>query len=180
MRKINYKDILNLRKTASDPKRLIMLLLAVVFAFLLNSFVLDDNIIKGKVVRVIDGDTIELLDFANEKYRIRFFGIDAPESKQDFGNKSKDYLASLIAGKEVQVIKKSKDKYGRIVGIVEFNGQDINKAMVANGYAWAYSYYTDAYVQDQKNAKSSKLGLWKSKNPIEPYEWRKHNRKEKE
>ncbi|EGT1096451.1 nuclease, partial [Campylobacter jejuni] len=47
---------------------------------------------------------------------------------------------------------------------------------VSKGYAWADTYYSNAYIKEQENAKKNHLGLWKEGNPIEPYKWRKHNK----
>ena len=75
------------------------------------------------------------------------------------------------------IIKTKSDKYGRVVGVVKFDGQDINKKMVQEGYAWAYSYYTDAYTAEHNAARAQQIGLWADDNstnkPIEPYKWRK-------
>lgn len=165
---------LNLRRLASDPKYLLLVLILFALPLFLNSYIGDtQSIIQARVVSVVDGDTIKVLDSRKKEHKIRFFGIDAPENNQPYGKKAKEFLASKIAGKEVQVLVKDKDKYGRIVAIIRLTGEDINKVMVANGYAWAYSYYSDIYVKEQERAKENKLGLWKSKNPIEPYKWRK-------
>src|SRR5687767_9031573 len=59
--------------------------------------------IEGKVVGVHDGDTCTVLDANKNQYKIRFDGIDAPELKQDFGNKAKESLSNLIFGKQVTV-----------------------------------------------------------------------------
>ena len=57
----------------------------------------------GKVVGVSDGDSITVLDADKQQYRIRLSGIDAPESGQDYGAKSKKYLSDLVCGKTVQI-----------------------------------------------------------------------------
>ncbi len=59
--------------------------------------------LQGKVVGVADGDTISLLDAGNKQYRIRSNGIDAPESKQDFGGQSKQNLANLVFMRQVTI-----------------------------------------------------------------------------
>lgn len=112
------------------------------------------------------------------------FGIDAPETNtnQPFGEEARAFLAQEIEGKKVQIIIKTKsDKYGRVVGVVKFDGQDINKIMVQKGYAWAYSYYTDAYTAEHNAARAQQIGLWADDNstnkPIEPYKWRKTHQK---
>lgn len=168
------KNIINLRKLASDPKRLLAFLVIVGLVLFLNTF-FDADSLQGKVIEVFDGDTIVLLDKASQEHTVRLFGIDAPETgtRQPFGEESKAFLASMIMGKEVKVMIKGKDKYSRDLGIVEFEGRDINKIMVENGLAWAYSYYTDAYMQEHKKAQEQKLGLWADEKAQEPYKWRK-------
>lgn len=132
--------------------------------------------LNAKVVKVIDGDTIEVLDSENNTHRIRLFGIDAPEKKQSFGNKAKGFLASLISGKEVQILIKGKDKFKRDLGIIMSEGKDINKEMVKNGYAWAYARFSKDYILDQADAHAFKLGLWSEENPQSPAEFRKQKK----
>lgn len=136
---------------------------------------------KGKVVKVIDGDTIEVLTLQKQKFRIRLLDIDAPESRQAYGNASRKYLASLIAGDTVLVKDKGKDVYQRTLATIIKNNVDINAKMVANGYAWAYRYKGVAknkkMVTLEDNAKSNKKGLWKDKNPIAPWNFRHNNQR---
>lgn len=141
-----------------------ILLLAILYASLF-AFV-------GKVVSIHDGDTITVLQ-NKQKIKVRLFGIDAPEKKQDYGQRSKQFLASLIAGQIVEVEPKGKDRYKRTLGIIHFKGQDINAEIVLNGYAWAYVKYSRIYVNQEKLAREKKLGLWQSSNPTPPWEWRK-------
>ena len=139
--------------------------------------------IIGKVVGVSDGDTITVLDNLDKgKFRIRLNKIDAPEKKQAFGNKAKQYLSSLIFGKQVSVRFKEIDRYGRVLGVIYCDGAEINLVMVQNGYAWHYSYYdkTPAYIQAEKQARADKKGLWAAPNPINPYQFRKSQKKRKE
>lgn len=79
----------------------------------------------GRVIRVTDGDTVVILSDRKVQHKIRLQGIDAPETGQPFGNKSKKHLASLVAGKDVIVDYNKLDRYGRIVGTVFLNGRDI-------------------------------------------------------
>ncbi len=97
--------------------------------------------LTGKVVKVADGDSITVLDNTNTQHRIRLQGIDAPERKQAFGNASRKHLASLVAGKTVTVEWAKRDRYGRIVGFVLVDGQDVNLVQVKAGMAWFYRYY---------------------------------------
>ena len=127
---------------------------------------------SAKVVKISDGDTITILQ-NKEQTKVRLYGIDAPEKKQDYGQKSRQFLASLIAGQVVEVELKGKDRYKRTLGIIHHKGQDINAQMVLNGYAWAYVKYSRIYVDQEKTARKNKRGLWQSSNPTPPWVWRK-------
>jgi len=127
---------------------------------------------SAKVIKISDGDTIVVLS-DTEQTKVRLYGIDAPEKKQDYGQKSKQFLASLIAGQVVEVEPKGKDRYKRTLGIIHYKGQDINAQMVLNGYAWAYVKYSRIYVDHERLARKNKLGLWQSNDPTPPWEWRK-------
>lgn len=127
---------------------------------------------SAKVVKISDGDTITILQ-GKQQIKVRLFGIDAPELKQPYGKKSKQFLANLIAGKVVEVEENGKDRYKRILGIVYHKGQDINAQMVENGYAWAYVKYSIIYVDQEKTARENKRGLWQSSDPTPPWVWRK-------
>ena len=133
--------------------------------------------IRGRVVRVADGDTLTILDAANAQHKIRLYGIDAPEKSQAFGQKSKQHLSSLVFGKDISVKVHNTDRYGRTVGTVFIDGRDVNLEMLKAGLAWHYKYYdsTPAYAAAESAARAAKLGLWQDKNPINPYEFRKGN-----
>lgn len=128
--------------------------------------------ISGQVIKISDGDTITILTQQREQVKVRLFGIDAPEKKQPYGQKSKQFLSNLIAGRSVKIQEKGKDRYRRVLGIIYLNGQDINEQMVLSGYAWAYVKYSKIYVKQELKARSQNLGLWRDK-PIPPWEWRK-------
>ncbi|MBA2732711.1 MAG: thermonuclease family protein [Acidobacteria bacterium] len=137
-------------------------------------------VIEGKVIRVSDGDTIAVLDKDNKQHKIRFQGIDAPESKQDFGQASKENLSKMIFGKQVTVVWEKVDKYRRTVGKVLLDGKDINIEQVKAGFAWHYKKYADeqppedrfTYARAEETARAGKLGLWQDPNPTPPGEWR--------
>lgn len=148
--------------------------------FVLMVSCLQAQILEGKVVKVADGDTFTLL-VDKEQHRIRLYGIDAPETKggQPYSQKSKDCLATMIAGKTVTVNIMDTDHYGRYIGLVSTSSiKDVNLEMLKAGMAWHYSYYdkTPAYQKAQDLAKKSRIGLWKDPSPINPYEWRKQKK----
>jgi micrococcal nuclease len=130
------------------------------------------------------GDTVYVLDASQERHKIRLAGIDTPERKQPFGKKAKDYLIGPVAGKDVEVDWSKRDRYGRIVGKVIFEGQDVDLAMVQAGYAWWYRKYAGEqnagdrvlYEAAEEKAKAEHLGLWADPHPVPPWEWRKKKR----
>ena len=139
------------------------------------------KMLQGKVVSVADGDTITVLDAEKIQYKIRLQGIDAPEKAQAFGAKSKQALYEMVHGKTVQVSFEKSDKYGRILGKVLLDGQDICHEQIKAGLAWHYKKYQnqqplvdrDAYSASETAAKNEKLGLWSDPRPVAPWDFRK-------
>nr|WP_038154940.1 thermonuclease family protein [Trabulsiella guamensis] len=132
---------------------------------------------RGNVIRVIDGDTIEILQ-DKKPVRIRLVNIDAPERKQPFGRWSSNQLKSLVAGEFVSVTYTQTDRYGRILGrVVTTSGIEANRYMVQSGAAWVYDKYnTDHSLPAlQREASEQKRGLWADSHPIPPWEWRHRN-----
>lgn len=132
---------------------------------------------QGKVIRVLDGDTIEVLQ-DKKPVRIRLANIDAPEKKQAFGRWSTNQLKSLVAAQLVTVAYTQTDRYGRIIGrVFTTNGTEASRFMVQSGAAWVYEHYnTDkALPALQREAQAQKRGLWADSQPVPPWEWR-HNK----
>ena len=133
--------------------------------------------IVGKVVRVSDGDTLTLL-VERTQVKVRLVEIDAPESKQAFGERSRKSLGDMCAGQQATVRYTSRDKYGRVLGRVECQGLDANSEQIRRGMAWVY----DRYVTDrslyalQNEARAGHLGLWADKRPTAPWDWRKQRK----
>jgi micrococcal nuclease len=145
----------------------------VVLFFLLCSFQTTEW--SGKVVAVLDGDTIEVLHDGQAE-RIRLAGIDCPEKKQAFGMKAKQFTSDLVYGKKVTVRPKEKDRYGRTIADVFLeDGTWLNKALIDAGYAWHYKAYSKDQVLSNAEiqAKNSKFGLWSDGSPLAPWEFRK-------
>lgn len=131
----------------------------------------------GKVVSVTDGDTLSLL-VGKETIKIRLEGIDAPESKQSFGTKSKDALKELVAGKQVAVVKSGEDKYGRTLGLVRLGDTDVNAKLVADGWAWHYKKYSkdELLAQLEVEARDAGRGLWADPKALPPWEFRQRQK----
>lgn len=140
--------------------------------------------ILGKVVGITDGDTVTVLDASKTQHTIRLAGIDAPEKKMPFGQRAKEHLSDLLFSKDVEVETSKKDRYGRSVGSIFFNGRDANLAMVNAGMAWHYKQYQTEqspadrliYANAEEQARSRRAGLWRDDNPTPPWEYRKERR----
>jgi len=136
---------------------------------------LNPNLIAGHVTGITDGDTFTLLTKEKNQIKIRLYGIDCPEKKQDFGQAAKQELSILIFNKDVLARKKDIDRYGRTVAIVyDKNNTCINEVMLESGLAWHYLKYdtNPAWEQMQNEARKNKTGLWVQPNPVAPWEWR--------
>ncbi len=145
---------------------------------------LNASTLQGKVVHVADGDTITVLDATNTQHKIRLQGIDAPEKAQAFGQRSKQSLHQLVHSKQVTVEFQKKDKYGRAVGKVVYNGLDVCLEQIKLGMAWHYKQYEseqskedrEIYAQAELSARANAIGLWKDKQPSPPWKFRKLNK----
>ena len=131
-------------------------------------------------IRIIDGDTIIL-----NSEKIRFYGIDTPEKKQKCkdrnglsypcGEFATNELKKIISSGQLFCKKRATDRYGRSISICYVNGVDINSLMVKNGWALAYRKYSRGYIDEEKEAKDKKMGMWAGKF-IAPWRWRKLKR----
>jgi micrococcal nuclease len=134
----------------------------------------EPSVLKGKVVAVSDGDTLRVLDAGGAQNTVRLQGIDAPETRQAFGTKARERLASLTMGKAVIVRVHGRDKYRRTLGTVEVAGQDVNRRMVSDGMAWHYARFdkSPALAGAERDARAARRGLWADGNAVPPWEWR--------
>lgn len=145
--------------------------------------------IRGRVTKVIDGDTFEILS-GQKKWKVRISGIDSPEVKQAYGKEAKDYAASYLVDEVVSVYKPQicQDRYGRILGVVQsdLKKSDFGHLMLKKGFAHfnkKYSYEYDpaiskAYAESERKAKTDNVGLWKQDGSKikTPWEFRRQNR----
>ena len=79
---------------------------------------------------------------------------------------------------DVEVEVSGTDRYDRTLGRIWLGNRDINRELVAEGYAWAYrDYLTDmSLLEDEKSARDEGLGLWSMASPVPPWQWRRGNR----
>ncbi len=136
--------------------------------------------LSGSVVvtRVSDGDSLR-----SGKLKIRLFGIDAPEIKQQCkdargddwpcGKAAKQALQNIVDSADALNCKlHDVDRYGRLIMQCFAGDTDIGAALVGNGHALAYRDYSTAYVSAETSAANAKLGIWRG-SFMPPWEWRR-------
>jgi len=159
--------------------------LTFIFLFISLSIVSQNSkgkniLVEGKVIGIIDGDTFKLLTQDLIQIKVRLANIDCPENKQPFSSKAKQFVSDAIFGKQVTIHVLKKDRYGRSIANVNYDDSlDLSQELLKQGLAWHYLQYSkDPLLQKlEDQAKKEKLGLWKDKDPIPPWEWRKNEKK---
>lgn len=162
-------------------KFLWVFIVASILAFSVSTFA---DTIQGRVVAIADGDTVTVLDATNTQWKIRLMGIDAPEKKMPFGQRSKENLSDLVFNKQVSVEYSKQDRYGRTVGKIVVSGFDANLEQVKAGMAWHYKQYQKeqlpdervSYAEAEEQARGGRKGLWVDAEPTPPWDWRKQQK----
>lgn len=144
---------------------------------------------KAKVQYVIDGDTVIVSKFWGE-IRIRLDAIDCPEKNQDWGDTATYGLIKLIGCRRVFLEEHGVDFYGRTLATIyvqDIHGSgwtNVNERMVMLGHAWVMRRFYGHLPKERKDqlnklekwAKSKRVGLWKTSNPVPPWQWRSQHR----
>lgn len=136
--------------------------------------------LSGYVVGITDGDTLVLL-VDRQKYKVRVAGIDAPEKRQAWGEKSKTNLSRLAFNQPAVADCPKVDRWGRRICKVTVNAADIGLEQIKDGMAWWYRKYAkeqsaddqSAYESTELMAKLKRLGLWGDTNPVPPWDFRR-------
>ena len=131
--------------------------------------------LHGQVVRVVDGDTIKVRLDGGRIERVRYIGIDTPESVkpgtpvQCFAKKASHFNASLVSGRQVtlKTDAEERDRYGRLLAYVYTDGRFVNRELVARGYARTLTIppnvaHADEFAQLARRAREAGVGLWQA------------------
>ena len=162
-------------------KFLVLLRLSFLLVFLALSWGAAAETLAGKVVRVVDGDTLVLLASGSVEERIRLSGIDCPERKQAFGTRAKQALLERVGGEAVTIEWDKRDRWERIVGKVIDGEGDVNLALVRKEMCWWYRKYAHEqsdvdqalYEAAEGKARREGKGLWQKPDPVPPWKWRR-------
>jgi micrococcal nuclease len=131
--------------------------------------------LHGRVVHVADGDTINVRLSDGRTERVRYIGIDTPESVkpgtpvQCFAKKASHYNASLVEGRQVtlRLDAEERDRYGRLLAYVYTEGRFVNRELVARGYARTLTIppnvaHADEFARLARSAREAGVGLWRA------------------
>jgi endonuclease YncB( thermonuclease family) len=154
-------------------------------AFTQIAFAQDDGFtpyLDGKVLNVLSGSEIIVLNTVTHKpVRVRLRGTDAPDPKaQPYGARSLHRLASLVNGKLVKVEFRGTDAYGRVLGRVIYDNEDINLAQLDAGLVWFYTSRDNElsaedrrlYAEAEQLARKARRRLWAEAAPVSPAQYR--------
>jgi micrococcal nuclease len=140
-----------------------------------DSAIFKNNLQKVKVIRVVDGDTIEIENADGVAKKLRYIGVNTPEtvdprrSPQCFGQQASARNKELVSGKEIYLEKDVSeiDKYGRLLRYIYLDpsGISVNEQLVLEGYAAASKYPPDVKYQEkfktaEEKARTEQKGLW--------------------
>jgi endonuclease YncB( thermonuclease family) len=143
------------------------------------------NLVPGSSIRgnmiVVDGDSLRPKSGGED---IRLHGIDASELNQSCqdgdgrsypcGRRARDHLRKLVAGQEVACQTRDVDRYGRTVAVCKAGETELNRQMVADGWALAYRQHEHRYVKDEVAAQAARRGIWQGTFE-QPELWRRIN-----
>ncbi len=138
---------------------------------------------EAQVVRVLDGDTFEVISGNSTntgKTTIRLYGIDCPEEDQPYGNEATEEVISLVLNQVVQVEIISQDWFKRSVAQVRYRTEtgwkSLNAELLQRGLAWwdpRYAPSNALFSSLEAEARVQKRGFWADPAPVPPWKWRK-------
>jgi endonuclease YncB( thermonuclease family) len=131
--------------------------------------------LTGSVTEVTDGDTFDMETSDGDRVTVRLHGIDAPEIGQPYGAEATATARRYLSGETVRVEVMDTGSHGRMIGVVEVGGAELNEMLVRDGLAWWYRRYapSDSELQRlQRQARDADRGLWTQSNPVPPWDWR--------
>ena len=136
--------------------------------------------VTGVVISILDGDTVEIVA-DNRLERVRLRGIDAPEGRQAFSGRSREYTSELCLRRVVVLKDTTRDIYGRLVAdVILPDGRNLSEEIVRAGYAWHYIQYSrdTTLARLEREARENRRGLWADTYPVPPWVFRQGSQEE--
>jgi micrococcal nuclease len=131
--------------------------------------------LTARVIRVVDGDTIKVSLAGGRTERVRYIGVDTPESVkpgtpvQCFAKRASHFNASLVDGRAVtlRMDAEERDRYGRLLAYVYAGDRFVNRELVAKGYARTMTIppnvaHADEFARLAQRAREAGRGLWRA------------------
>jgi micrococcal nuclease len=139
----------------------------------------DEGVFHGSILRINDGDSLHVL-VRGRDMEFRLADIDAPEHDQPYGRRAKRELVELTRDRDVILVPRDTDRYGRTVARLWVGDVDVNRELVKRGAAWFYAAFAeDPSLYDvEQAAREAGRGLWALPlgQRVEPWQWRKQKR----
>ena len=158
-----------------------LLMLSFVLTGLGSATAVAGHQLPGRVLRVIDGDTL-VLDVRGSLYQVEIAGIDAPEQNQPWGPAAARELSRWVGGTFVVVDADSVDATN-VSGTIQVKRRDLGLDLVASGLAWSLfrsdrdalqpAHRPHPYELAEQEARAAKRGLWSDEAPVPPWRWRR-------
>ncbi|MGB7201456.1 MAG: thermonuclease family protein [Pyrinomonadaceae bacterium] len=138
------------------------------------------ELIDGRVIRVVDGDSITVQSKGQIVYAVKLQAIDAPDVGQPFFEEARKSLSKLILNKDVRVVINTTYGKDMIIGSLYRNGQDIGLTLIEQGLAWHFKRFAfqqnasarKSYSDAQSSASAARIGLWADEKPVAPWDFR--------
>lgn len=139
----------------------------------------DAGVPAGRVVRILDGDTIEVL-LGGRAARVRLYGVDCPEAGQPYAAAARRFTGELCFGRRVTLRSFGSDRYGRLLAeVILPDGRILNHELLRAGLAWWYREYAphqSGLAALEAGAREARRGLWAESRPLPPWEFRRAGR----
>jgi micrococcal nuclease len=135
--------------------------------------------LTGKVIAIKDGDTVVVIDAANNQTTLRLAEVDCPEKKQAFGTKAKQFTSAQVYLKEIKYRVTDIDRYGRSIAKIYYdNNKYLSAEIIKNGFGWQYKKYSISKLLAnlEQEARKNKRGLWLEPYPIYPSDFRRNKK----
>lgn len=128
----------------------------------------------GKVISVIDGNTIEVAGADSKSQKLVFAGIDCPEAGQEYADKAKKLTEKLLLDEEITYQITGKDRWGNYLAIVMKGETDPRIELLQEGLAWTAEKNPLPELEEHRQKAIEKgRGLWKEGNPTPPWIYRR-------
>ncbi|MBX2970992.1 MAG: thermonuclease family protein [Cyclobacteriaceae bacterium] len=136
-------------------------------------YLVEANTIRGKVISVVDGNTLEVISAKDETYRIVLAGIDCPEPGQPYAEEAKMFLENAILRKLIDVKLLGKDRWGNYLGQI-IAKVEISTELVKRGLAWCIEKDASEDLRNlERQARAGQIGIWQEESPTPPWVYRR-------